>query len=167
MARNLTWSDTANATERTASRSSGGAEGGAGRPRPPARIRGGRPSRIHRRTGVAGGRTENPADDAVPLGAAYAANGLAGLARKGREDAGKSRSACLLARDYLEFLYCDQNKLTQNLRAGETAGIGRPAGAGRLRAVPLPARVRRAKRGNCRRAPAATVPGSRERTGCP
>lgn len=45
---------------------------------------------------------------------AYAESGLAGLARKGREDAGQSRSACLLARDYLEFLMCSEHKLTQS-----------------------------------------------------
>jgi putative transposase len=44
---------------------------------------------------------------------AYSENGLAGLARKAREDAGQSRSACLLSRDYLEFLMCSEHKLTQ------------------------------------------------------
>jgi len=44
----------------------------------------------------------------------YAESGLAGLARKGRADAGQSRSACLLARDYLEYLMCSEHKLTQS-----------------------------------------------------
>ena len=44
----------------------------------------------------------------------YAARGLAGIARKGRCDAGQSRSMCLLARDYVEFLLCDQRKPSQN-----------------------------------------------------
>ena len=45
---------------------------------------------------------------------AYAESGLAGLARKGRDDAGQSRSACLMAKDYFEYLMANEHKLTQS-----------------------------------------------------
>ncbi|MEG1812893.1 MAG: transposase family protein [Clostridia bacterium] len=44
----------------------------------------------------------------------YAAQGLKGIARPIRADAGQSRSMCYLARDYIEYLMYDKRKLPQS-----------------------------------------------------
>ena len=97
----------------------------------------------------------------------YAASGLAGLARKGRADAGQSRSACLLARDYLEYLMESEHKLTPGVCAGKAAAAGQGPGRDRLQPVPLPARIGGAQPGDRQRAPASSMRSGRLRAGLP
>lgn len=59
----------------------------------------------------------------------YTEMGLNGLIRKEREDAGKSRSMCLLARDYVEFLMCDSRKPPETMVKEEVQRIARQRGA--------------------------------------
>lgn len=67
---------------------------------------------------------------------AYAAQGLAGIARKDRRDAGRSRSMCLLARDYVEFLMYDQRKPPQSQVMANVRARADEAGADACESCP-------------------------------
>lgn len=75
----------------------------------------------------------------------YAQQGLAGIARKGRADAGQSRSMCLLARDYVEHLMYDKRKPAQTRVMERAQAVAQELGADACETCPY----RRASAARC------------------